>query len=177
MKLHSLLSCSLTLAGMASSVQLTFYGYPDNAPPGAGTAYNCGGRNFVAGGSGTHDDPLTIATAPGELNQCEVIYVPYLKKYGRVEDSCAQCTDDWKSGKQHIDIWTGSNTVDGGQQQFNCEDALTPNAQQTIIRNPDFNLEVDNAALYDPNTGTCGTSHTYGVRQFSHHFRVLEFDL
>jgi len=29
---------------------VTFYGYPDNSPPGPGTAYNCGGRNYVAGG-------------------------------------------------------------------------------------------------------------------------------
>lgn len=29
---------------------VTFYGYPDNSPPGPGTAHNCGGRNFKAGG-------------------------------------------------------------------------------------------------------------------------------
>jgi hypothetical protein len=29
---------------------VTFYGYPDNSPPGPATAHNCGGRNFKAGG-------------------------------------------------------------------------------------------------------------------------------
>ena len=33
-----------------SSVEVTFYGYPDNSPPGAATAHNCGGRNYIAGG-------------------------------------------------------------------------------------------------------------------------------
>ncbi len=33
-----------------SGVTHTFYGYPDNDPPGPATAYNCGGRNNVAGG-------------------------------------------------------------------------------------------------------------------------------
>lgn len=34
-----------------SGVTITFYGYPDNDPPGPATAYNCGGRNNVAGGN------------------------------------------------------------------------------------------------------------------------------
>lgn len=33
-----------------SGYKFTFYGYPDNSPPGPATAHNCGGRNFVAGG-------------------------------------------------------------------------------------------------------------------------------
>lgn len=32
------------------NVIITFYGYPDNDPPGPATAYNCGGRNNIAGG-------------------------------------------------------------------------------------------------------------------------------
>lgn len=46
-----------TLAGFASACStpgnfiVTFYGYPDNDPPGPGTAYNCGGRNNRAGGA------------------------------------------------------------------------------------------------------------------------------
>lgn len=44
-------------------------------------------------GSGTYDDPVTIATAPGELNVCEIVYLPLLTKYGRYEDDCAQCSE------------------------------------------------------------------------------------
>lgn len=141
-----------------SGVTHTFYGYPDNDPPGAGTAYNCGGRNNIAGGTGTYSNPLTFASAPGEFSTCEIIYVPYLKKYARFEDYCAQCTTDWKSGKYHIDLWTGSSTVNGGQSQINCENALTPNAQ-SIVRQPPSNLAVDSTALYA--NGQCRTDHTY----------------
>lgn len=42
-------------------------------------------------GTGTYTNPLTFASAPGEFTSCEVIYVPYLKKYARFEDYCAQC--------------------------------------------------------------------------------------
>jgi hypothetical protein len=146
------------------SVQLTFYGYPDNDPPSANTAYNCGGRNYVAGGIGTYDDPLTMASAQGEFNRCETIYVPYLEKYVRCkstssqtpipsndkltgretdEDYCQQCTDDFKSGKHHIDVFTGSSKVSGGQEQINCEDRLTPDGDVVIVRNPDSSYAVD----------------------------------
>ncbi|KAL8737723.1 MAG: hypothetical protein Q9181_001408 [Wetmoreana brouardii] len=125
-----------------SNVIHTFYGYPDNDPPGPATAYNCGGRNNIAGGSGTYGDPLTFASAPGEFSTCEIIYVPYLKKYARFEDSCAQCTTDFNNGKYHIDLWTGSSTVNGGSNQISCENALTPNAQ-SIVRQPPNNLPVD----------------------------------
>lgn len=123
------------------NVITTFYGWPDNSPPGAGTAYDCG-RGYTAGGSGTYDDPLTFATAPGEFNQCEVIYSSYLKKYLVFQDTCDQCTTDWSSGQYHTDIWTGSSTSGGGQNQIDCEDNLTPNNQQ-VVRSPASNLPVD----------------------------------
>ena len=43
-------------------------------------------------GTGTYSDPLTFASGSGEFNTCEIIYVPYLKKYARYEDYCAQCS-------------------------------------------------------------------------------------
>lgn len=47
------------------NVQHTFYGYPDNSPPGASTAYDCGyGRGYTAGGKGTYDDPRTMVSQP-----------------------------------------------------------------------------------------------------------------
>lgn len=118
-------------------------------------------------GSGTYDDPVTIATAPGELNKCEIVYLPFLTKYGRVEDYCAQCgtlttpnrhhyytilighTDtDWKNGQPHIDIWTGSNRVNGGQNQINCENRLTPGGRYSIVRDPPKNYGVNSTCLW-----------------------------
>ncbi|MCJ1442868.1 MAG: hypothetical protein MMC23_003365 [Stictis urceolatum] len=141
-----------------SNSQVTFYGYPDNDPPGADTAHDCGGRNYQAGGLGTYDDPLTFATAPGEFDVCEIVYLPLLKKYLRYEDDCAQCESDWDNGQYHIDIWTGSSTDDGGQNQIDCEDQLTSGGNYDIIRQPGSDYEVDQAALYD---GSCHPENVF----------------
>lgn len=126
---------------IVTQVTHTFYGYPYNDPPSATIAYDCG-RGFEAGGSGTYDDPLTFASAPGEFDQCEIIYDPYTRKYLRFEDFCAQCNSDWNSQVPHIDLWTGSSTVNGGQDQIDCENNLTPDSQ-TIVRQSAQNLPVD----------------------------------
>ncbi|UKZ78804.1 hypothetical protein TrVFT333_006549 [Trichoderma virens FT-333] len=140
---------------------VTFYGYPDNSPPVPAlltTVVVVTSRLVVS--TGTYADPITIATAPGELNVCEIVYLPLLTKYGRYEDDCAQCTTDWKNGQPHIDIWTGSNSVNGGQNQINCEDNLTFGGRYSIVRNPPTNYGVDTTPLFvAPNT--CNTNHVY----------------
>lgn len=50
---------------------------------------------------------------------------------------------DWNSGIKHIDVWTGSSTSNGGQNQINCEDDLTPSGTQQVVRSPPSNLAVD----------------------------------
>lgn len=64
------------------------------------------------------------------------------------EDYCAECTSDYANGKLHIDIWTGSSTSSGGQEQINCEDSLTPSWDVVIVRSPDSSYAVDTAPLY-----------------------------
>ncbi|KAI5921876.1 hypothetical protein F4810DRAFT_676303 [Camillea tinctor] len=143
-----------------SGVQMTFYGSPDNDPPGStNTAHDCGGRGYHAGGSGTYDDPLTFASSTDEYSVCELVYSPYLQKYLRMEDDCAQCISDWNNGgKKHIDIWTG-NADSGGQAQIQCENELTPGPAQGVIRSPDQGLPVDNTALWSG--GSCHTDHVF----------------
>lgn len=143
--LLSLAAFTTATCSTVSSVTHTFYGYPDNDPPGPATAYDCG-RGYIAGGTGTYTDPLTFASAAGEFDSCEIIYDPYTKKYLRYEDYCAQCTTDWNggSGFYHIDVWTGSETVNGGDAQVQCEEDLTPGDEsQTIVRSPANDLEVN----------------------------------
>ncbi|KAE8140357.1 hypothetical protein BDV38DRAFT_280353 [Aspergillus pseudotamarii] len=126
----------------------TFYGFPDNDPPGCAIAYDCG-RGLTAGGVGTFNDPLTFASAPGEFQICEVIYDPYLRKYLRMEDFCDSCNRNWANKVWHIDIWTGSSAVNGGNDQINCENRLTPTPQhKPIIRGPGPNLPIDATPLY-----------------------------
>ncbi|KAK0653639.1 Uncharacterized protein DIS24_g5874 [Lasiodiplodia hormozganensis] len=168
--MHCTLPALIALASFSISVAAdckkmgymthTFYGYPDNDPPGPAIAYDCG-RGFSAGGTGTYNDPLTFASAEGEFEPCEVIYDPYTRKYLRYEDYCQACTDDWANGNiRHLDVWTGSTTVNGGDTQIQCENDLTPaENSQTIVRKPASNLPVDTTALFA--NGKCHTDHIY----------------
>ncbi|KAI1310176.1 hypothetical protein F5Y03DRAFT_347164 [Xylaria venustula] len=151
----SLLAGVATACSVTGNVKTTFYGVPDNDPPGSDAiAYSCSSRGAHAGGTGTYSDPLTFASKEGgSYAQCEIVYSPYLKKYIRNEDICAGCTDgDW------TDVFTG-NSQDGGDAQVNCEDKLTPDAAQSVIRSPATNLEVDTTPLWS--SGTCNTGHVY----------------
>jgi hypothetical protein len=130
-----------------------------------------------------------MASAKGEFNQCETIYLPYLKKYVRCkssvcqlilylvlgkrrltceiadEDYCQQCTTDFAAGKRHIDIWTGSSTGSGGRQQINCEDSLTPSADITVVRNPAKDYAVDAVKLYLKVRSEDGSGVNFGGRR------------
>jgi hypothetical protein len=126
---------------------MTHFGWPDNSPPGAGIAYQCKHRPFKAGGTGTYDNPITIATAKGELEVCGIYYVPKYHKYMIFEDDCEQCEKDWNNGRKlHFDVWTGGNKPEdnGGEDQINCEGLLTPGTDSvTLIKNPPPNKPVD----------------------------------
>ncbi|RAL15826.1 uncharacterized protein BO97DRAFT_431591 [Aspergillus homomorphus CBS 101889] len=145
-------------------VSYTFYGYPDNDPPGADIAYDCG-RGYTAGGIGTYANPLTFATAPGEFAMCELVYSPYLRKYLLHEDYCESCTRDWADRHHpvwHVDIWLGRNSTTEAHEQLSCENRLTPDGQsQVVIRNPERNLPVDEMTFYAGGKASCGVEHVY----------------
>ena len=101
--LVNLLQAIPSLAGSCApinNVKVTFYGWPDNSPPGPANAFDCGrGKGPdgepIAGGTGTYDDPISFATATDNNNfpQCGIVYVPSLRKYFRNEDDCAECSE------------------------------------------------------------------------------------
>ena len=96
-------------------------------------------------GTGSYSDPISFATATDNHNfaKCAIVYVPSLHKYFRNEDDCGECKSDWDgSQKYHIDLWTGSNQVDGGNSLVNCENSL-PGGSNTIINNAPNGLPVD----------------------------------
>ncbi|KAF7593015.1 hypothetical protein BBP40_012102 [Aspergillus hancockii] len=140
----------------------TFYGFPDNDPPGAAIAYDCG-RGQTAGGVGTFNDPVTFASTLGEFEMCEMIYDPYLRKYLRMEDHCATCNRDWGMGTWHIDVWTGSTTINGENDQIECESKLTPTPQlKPIVRRPGSDLPVNTTPLFiTTNNSICNVGSVF----------------
>jgi hypothetical protein len=132
---------------------VTFYGWPDNDPAGNGIAYPK--LHQGASGTGTHADPITFATDPKEYAPGTILYVPYLKRYVIMEDSCAECITDWKSGKYHIDLWLDS---DGTRmsQVLACENTLTRESTPVEV-DPPADRPVIATPLFDIASGTCNT--------------------
>ncbi|KKK26896.1 hypothetical protein ARAM_001236 [Aspergillus rambellii] len=147
---------------IVTRVTQTFFGFSSNDDQGAAIAFDCG-RGNIAGGTGTFQDPVTFASAPGEFRQCEVIYSPYLRKYLRLEDSCPECDGEWFHRIRHVAVWVGSNQFGGGDDELDCEDRLTPPPQsQAVIRHPRQNLTVDVTPLFVPGVNSmCNVNHVY----------------
>ena len=130
---------------------VTFYGWPDNDPAGNGIAYPK--LHQGASGTGTHADPITFATDPKEYAPGTILYVPYLKRYVIMEDSCAECITDWKSGKYHIDLWLDSDGTKMSQV-LACENTLTRESTPVEV-DPPADRPVISTPLFDIGTGTC----------------------
>lgn len=130
---------------VTSSTQIiknvTFYGWPDNSPPGTAIAYPV--IHKQAGGLGTYSDPLTFATA-STFPKGTVLYVPYIQKYVIMEDQCGSCS------ASHIDIWMPS---DGNfnKEVLKCENKYTANNKEVILH-PASNLPVSPPLF---NNGVC----------------------
>lgn len=104
--MHKLLSVALALVALSDfslackverGIKLTNYGFPDASGI---PAYKCkGGRPVPTQpgdktelGDGSFGNPYAAAAAGNSIfKKCDVIYVPILKKYFRVQDDCSGC--------------------------------------------------------------------------------------
>lgn len=134
---------------------ITYYAAYDNDPAGSTEIAYGNERHPAAGGTGTYDDPITLATDPTEIPPGTVIYYPAVRKYFVMEDDCAECISDWKKSKRpHIDLWM---SADVDKRVLACENALTPAGLVTIEVNPARDRPVDTRPLFDP-SGRCWTA-------------------
>jgi 3D (Asp-Asp-Asp) domain-containing protein len=149
-------------AVQTQAVYMTFYGWPDNSPPGGAIAYpKSGGSPTVhdaAGGTGTYDDPITVATDQAEFPVGTRLFAPVLDKYLIMEDDCAECDTDWSSShKWHIDVWMNSNGTDDSNAVLDCENQWTQSTT-TVEVNPPPGRPATAPPLFDTTTNACRTS-------------------
>jgi hypothetical protein len=136
---------------VVTNAYTTGYGWPDNSPPGAVVSGPAG----TAGGIGTFADPITIAVGyVGNVPDYPYgtrFYIPNVRRYFIVEDTCAECHSTPSGASVWVDMWTGGNGSDDSGI-LACEGELTGN--HTIIRNPDAHRAVVQGALYSGTTCT-----------------------
>jgi hypothetical protein len=144
---------------------ITFYGWPDNSPPGNHIAHPV--IHKVASGDGTYCNPTTFATEASNDKKIPYgikIYVPFLKQYFIREDDCAPSGPPTGSGsngcyKLWFDLWIGGNAHSKKRAVIRCEDKLTPSAEVPVILYPDANMPVKFPGLIyrndPPPNGTC----------------------
>jgi 3D (Asp-Asp-Asp) domain-containing protein len=122
-----------------ASGQITFYGAADNDPPGSREIAYPNVMHGQAGGAGTFDDPITFAAGDGHFAPGTKIYVPDVRRYFILEDSCASCSG------AHIDLWTGAANDRG---IVRCENSLTRQGSRPYQLNPPAGLAVSPGDLY-----------------------------
>jgi hypothetical protein len=123
---------------------ITFYGWPDNTPPGKSIAHPVIHQH--AGGMGTYCNPTTFATEPTKKENALIpygtrIYVPFIEQYFIREDDCTPSGPPVGNGNNGcyqvwFDLWVGGSATSNTNAVVNCEDELTPSSQQPIILSP-----------------------------------------
>jgi hypothetical protein len=145
-----------------SDVYITFYGFDDN-DDGNGHYGNAVISDPIihkvaTEDTGTYDHPSTFAADEKYrfAKAGTLIYVPKLRKYYIMEDTCRQCTTDENNGKTHVDLYMGGNTKLQGQPLLVCENTLTAKAfTDTIVVNPGSDWPVDTVPLFS--NGVCNS--------------------
>jgi len=140
-----------------ASATVTFYGWPDNSPPGNQIAHPV--IHNVASGDGSYCNPTTFATEPTSSENKKIpygtrIYVPLVQKYFIREDDCTTsgpqglgCSGLW------FDLWIGGDASSNPNTVINCENSLTPSGSVSVVIHPPNNEPVawTGAIFNDPN--------------------------
>jgi 3D (Asp-Asp-Asp) domain-containing protein len=134
---------------MNLSAYLTFYGFDDNDdgnPRHLGTNVISDAviHSYANEDLGTFDQPGTMAADKHFLSPGTKVYVPSVQRYYVVEDTCAECTRDWRRKRPHIDLFVSGS----GEKLAECEDRLTMEVAKIIV-NPPRDLPVKQGSVCD----------------------------
>ena len=154
---------------------VTLYGFVDNSPPSAIISNPV--IHQTAGGTGTFSDPVTFATDKNEEKPGTIVYYSFLQKYFIMEDTCTECSKDFRGPPGNgdnptpvraghlwrIDLWAGGDKRSlknpDKSALLNCEDNLTQDNGGQVTLNPPNNLPVDTTPIYNVNTRQCQAHH------------------
>lgn len=104
--MHQFVAASIALLSLAGSslacevvngVKFTAYGYPDASGIPAykcqnGKPVNTGPNDKTELGDGSFGNPYAAAASRNSVfKRCDVLYMPLLKKYFRIQDDCSGC--------------------------------------------------------------------------------------
>lgn len=57
------------------------------------------------------------------------VYVPAVRRYYVVEDTCVECSEDWRRNKPHVDLYVSGS----GKKLAECEDRLTIKSAPRLV--------------------------------------------
>jgi 3D (Asp-Asp-Asp) domain-containing protein len=141
---------SLTNLGRAQEVvssYVTFYGFDDNDDGnpthlGTGIISHSTIHRFASEDLGTYERPGTLATDINFVPPGTKVYVPALKRYYVMEDTCVECSEDWLHNRPHVDLYVSGT----GPELAACEDRLTMESTKIIIDpSPDLPVKSGSA--------------------------------
>jgi hypothetical protein len=81
---------------------------------------------------GTYDQPGTMAADRHFLTPGTKVYVPAVRRYYVMEETCVKCSRDWMHKKLHVDL----DVSGSGERLAECEDRLTMKATKVIVSPP-----------------------------------------
>ena len=140
---------SVTNQGSAQEVvssYVTFYGFDDNddgdaAHLGSDIISHATIHESASEDLGTYERPGTLATDINFVPAGTMVYVPALKRYYVMEDTCRECSKDWLHNRPHVDLYVSGT----GPELAACEDRLTMESTEIII-NPPADLPVNSGS-------------------------------
>lgn len=146
-------ACPSQPAGQEMTGYITGYSMQDNDPQWSKSiayakSYGYPTIHEEASGTGTYDDPVTLAAKAGAYYPGTRFYLPHVDRYFMIEDSCASCDrPEW------LDMYIGGNQGDSVKAMDECMASLTGNHK--FILDPPRGLPVVSGPIFNSATDTC----------------------